>query len=93
MTEKPASEISTYDVMKWVGGIAAAAVIGVLGFLAGEVSDLGTKTETVDSGLQNFRVEVARDYVSKAQLDKLEDRITQQLERIIDSLDELKKGG
>lgn len=85
------SNFSAWDAFKWAGGISATALIAVVSFLWTEVSDTRAEIDLAKRDLQDFRVEVARDYASNDRMGKLEARLDAQFERIMDRLDDLAK--
>lgn len=69
-------------LFNWAGGIATAA----LGWFA---RTLYYAVHELKRDLADMRVEVARDYVTKAEVTRIEDKIDAGFQRVYDRLDRL----
>ena len=62
--------------------IAGALALGVLGYIAGVLKVLYTKSEKISNDLAAHRVEVAEKYLPRVELKALEDRLDKRFDRM-----------
>ncbi|OOY22484.1 hypothetical protein BMI91_19575 [Thioclava sediminum] len=82
-----APDFSTaYDLAKWGIGIGMSLAIAVVGMVikahSKQISDTKTDIERSRKEHSDFRVEVARDYVSNEQFSRLEDRMDKRFDKL-----------
>lgn len=79
--------------MEWVEAVKIFAMIGVpvmlaaLGYAVGAVKNTNTKIDRVDSAFSSYKVEVARDYVQRAEMNSLRLEIRQEIKSTEDRLE------